>query len=328
MPRILATPYLLHGVRGKYSDILVQAGFEITYPSVAEPDLKGAALLKDLDGVSGVLAGSEPYTPEVLRASKVRAIARAGVGYDAIDMPTANELKLAVTIAPGTNEHSVAEQALALLFGVFREVARRDREVRSGVWGRRPLWRLSGRTIGLVGLGRIGRAMVSRSMGLGLRVIAYDPMADREFAAKHGIELVSFEELLARADIVSLHLPATAETRDLINRRTLGLMRRGAVLINTSRGGLIDEDALVEALTSGQLAGAGLDVFKVEPLPTTSPLVKLDNVVMAPHMGGLDEESAEAMACLAAQCLADLSRGHFPPGCVVNEQQIRSGWKW
>jgi D-3-phosphoglycerate dehydrogenase / 2-oxoglutarate reductase len=108
MPRILVTPYLLHGVRGKYSDILEQAGFEITYPTVAEPDLKGTALLKDLEGVSGVLAGSEPYTPDVLRASKVRAIARAGVGYDAIDLPTANELKVAVTIAPGTNEHSVA----------------------------------------------------------------------------------------------------------------------------------------------------------------------------------------------------------------------------
>jgi D-3-phosphoglycerate dehydrogenase len=328
MPRILVTPYLLHGVRGKYSDILEQAGFEITYPTVDEPDLKGAALVKDLEGVSGVLAGSEPYTPDVLRASKVRAIARAGVGYDAIDLPTANELKVAVTIAPGTNEHSVAEQALALLFGVFREVARRDREVRSGVWARRPLWRLSGRTIGLVGLGRIGRAMVSRALGLGLRVIAFDPMADREFAAKHGVELCSFEELLGRSDIVSLHLPATAETRDLINRKTLSMMRRGAVLINTSRGGLVDEDALVEALKNGQLAGAGLDVFKVEPLPTSSPFVKLDNVVMAPHMGGLDEESAEAMASLAAQCLANLSRGTWPEGCVVNEQQIRSGWKW
>jgi D-3-phosphoglycerate dehydrogenase / 2-oxoglutarate reductase len=105
-------------------------------------------------------------------------------------------------------------------------------------------------------------------------------------------------------------------------------MRPGSVLINTSRGGLIDEGALVEALESGHLAGAGLDVFKVEPLPTSSPLVKLDSVVLAPHMGGLDEESAEAMACLAAQCLANLSRGQWPDGCVVNEQQIRTGWKW
>ncbi len=328
MPRILVTPYLLHGVRGKYSDILEQAGFEITYPTVAEPDLRGAALIKDLEGVSGVLAGSEPYTPEVLGATKVRAIARAGVGYDAIDLPTANQLKVAVAIAPGTNEHSVAEQTIALIFGVFRDVALRDREVRSGKWGRRPLWRLAGRTIGLVGLGRIGRAVVPRAIGLGLRVIAYDPVADRDFAVRHNVELCSLDELFARSDIVSLHSPATAETRDLINRRTLGLMHRGSVLINTARGGLVDEEALVEALTSGHLAGAGLDVFKVEPLPLSSPLVKLDNVVMAPHMGGLDEESAEAMASLAAECLAKLSRGAWPDGCIVNEQQIRAGWKW
>ncbi|HEY4311385.1 MAG TPA: phosphoglycerate dehydrogenase [Pirellulales bacterium] len=328
MPRILVTPTLLRGVRGKYCEILEGAGFEITYPTVPEPELRGAALVKDLQGVSGVLAGSEPYTPDVLKASKLRGIARAGVGYDAVDLPTSNELKIAVTIAPGTNEHSVAEQTIALLFGVFRDVPQRDAGVRSGKWGRRPLWRLAGRTIGLVGLGRIGRAVVPRAVGLGLRVLGYDPIADRDFAAKNGVELCSLDDLFARSDIVSLHLPSTAETRDLINRRTLGLMRPGSVLINTSRGGLVDEDALVEALTSGHLAGAGLDVFKVEPLPTSSPLAKLENVVLAPHMGGVDEESAEAMASKAAQCLADLSRGQWPDGCVVNEQHIRTGWQW
>jgi len=328
MPRILVTPYLLHNVRGKYAEILEAAGCDIVYPTVDEPDLRGAALIKDLAGVSGVLAGSEPYTPDVLAASQVRAIARAGVGYDAVDLPTANKMGIAVTIAPGTNEHSVAEQTLGLLFGVYRDVARRDAEVRRGEWVRRCLWRLSGRTIGLVGLGRIGRAVVPRAIGLGLKVIAYDPYPDHKFAAEHGVELCEFDDLLARADIVSLHLPATAETRDLINRRTLGLMRQGSVLINTARGGLVDEEALVEALESGHLAGAGLDVFKIEPLPTSSPLTKLGNVVLAPHMGGLDEESAEAMACKAAECLAKLCQGDWPDGCVVNEQQVRTGYKW
>ncbi len=191
----------------------------------------------------------------------------------------------------------------------------------------KPLWRLAGRTIGLVGLGRIGRAVVPRAIGLGLRVLAYDPVPDRAFAERNNVELCALDDLFARADIVSLHLPATAETRDLINRRTLGLMRPGSVLINTARGGLVDEDALTEALASGHLAGAGLDVFKKEPLPIDSPLLKLPNVVTAPHMGGLDEESAEAMARVAAECLANLSRGSWPEGCVVNEQ-IRSGWKW
>jgi len=327
MPRILVTPYLLKGAPGRYRDIIEHAGFEVVYPTVDEPDLRGAALIKHLEGVSGVLAGSEPYTREVLAISKLRAIARAGVGYDAIDIPAASELGIAVTIAPGTNEHSVAEQTIALVLGVYRDVARRDAEVRRGNWERRPLWRLSGRTIGLVGLGRIGRAVVSRAQGLGLRVIAYDPVPDRDFAARHGVELCPLEDLFGRADIVSLHLPATAETRDLINRRTLALMRRGAILINTARGGLVDEDALADALESGHLAGVGLDVFKVEPLPLDSRLLKFGNVVMAPHMGGLDEESGDAMSCLAAECLTKLARGKWPDGCVVNEQ-IRPGWKW
>ncbi|HEY1598235.1 MAG TPA: phosphoglycerate dehydrogenase [Pirellulales bacterium] len=327
MPRILVTPYLLKDTRGKFRDIIERAGFEVTFPTVAEPDLRGAALIKHLEGVSGVLAGSEPYTPEVLKASKLRAIARAGVGYDAVDMPTANELGIAVAITPGTNEHSVAEQTLALLFGVYRDVSRRDAEVHRGEWSRRPLWRLAGKTIGLLGLGRIGRAVVPRAVGLGLRVIAHDPFADRDFTALHGVELCSLDDVFAQSDIVSLHLPATADTRDLVNRRTLGLMRRGSVLINTARGGLVDEDALAEALASGHLAGAGLDVFKVEPLPLTSPLLKFDNVVMAPHMGGLDEESGEAMACLAAECLVKLAAGQWPDGCIVNEQ-LRPGFKW
>lgn len=327
MSRILVTPQLLHNAKGEYYDILTAAGCEVVWPTVRESDLRGEVLAANLKGISGVLAGGEPYTPEILRGAKLRAISRSGVGYDSVDVPTAVELGVAVTITPGTNEHSVAEQALALVLAVYRGVVSRDAEVRTGKWVRQPLWRLAGRTIGLVGLGRIGRAMVPRAIGLGLRVIAYDPFPDREFAALHGVTLVPLDELFASSDIVSLHLPATAETRDLINRRTLGLMRRDAVLINTSRGGLVDEDALVEALATGRLRGAGLDVFKVEPLPLSSPLLKLDNVVFAPHMGGQDEESSAAMFRMAAECLAQLVTNKWPEGCVVNEQ-IRPGWKW
>jgi len=328
MHRILVTPQLLKQARGTYYDILEKAGCEVVWPTVPEPELRGPVLAAHLEGVSGVLAGAEPYTREILAGSKLRAIARSGVGYDAIDIAAATDLRIPVTITPGTNEHSVAEQMLALLLGVFRGVPSRDAEVRAGNWSRRqPLWRLAGRTIGLVGLGRIGRAVVPRAIGLGLKVVAFDPFPDREFAARHSVPLLSFEELLAQSDIVSLHLPATAETRDLINRRTLGLMRQGAVLINTSRGGLVDEDALVEALASGHLRGAGLDVFKVEPLPLSSPLLELDNVVLAPHMAGQDEESSEAMFRMAAECLARLSHNEWPEGCVVNDQ-IRAGWKW
>ncbi len=312
---------------GPYRDVLSRTGLEVVYPNVAESQLAGRGLIAQLDGIEGVLAGGEPFTDAVLAVTKLRAIARMGVGYDAIDVSAATRRKIAVTITPGTNEHSVAEQTMALILGVFRGFPARDREVRQGVWKRKPLKRLAGRTLGLIGLGRIGKAVVPRAIGMGLKVIAYDPLPDQQFAAAHGIALCSMDELFAAADIVSLHLPWTAETTDLIDAKALAKMRTGSVLINTARGGLVNEAALADALASGHLFGAGLDVFKVEPLPLDSPLLNFDNVLLAPHMGGLDEESSEAMATLAAQCLAKLYHGEWPAGCVINEE-LCNGWKW
>jgi phosphoglycerate dehydrogenase-like enzyme len=329
MARILVTPSVIKHQPGPYRDVLEQAGFEVAYPtaklseSVADPEL----LLSQLEGAAGVLAGSEIYNREVLSRTKVRVIARMGVGYDAIDIPAASDYGILVTTVPGTNQHSVAEQTIALLLGVFRGFPGRDQEVRSGVWKRRALPRLAGRTIGLVGLGRIGQAVVPRAIGLGLKVIAYDPFPNESFAGLHGVKLCGLDDLLAEADIVSLHSPCTPETTNLINADTLQRMKPGSVLINTARGGLVDEQALAEAVASGHLMAAGLDVFKVEPLPSDSPLLKVDNILLSPHMGGLDLESQRDMSTLAAQCLVDLSQGRWPEGCVVNAE-IRPGWKW
>jgi len=329
MPRVLVTPYLLQNRPGPYREILERAGFEVVFPtarlSESVPDAE--ALLAQLDGVAGVLAGSELYTREVLERARLRAIARMGVGYDAIDVAAATERRIAVTIVPGTNDHSVAELTMTLVLGVFRGFPGRDREVRSGAWRRRVLPRLAGKTMGLVGLGRIGKSVVPRAKALGLSLIACDPCADREFADRYDVRLTSFEELLVEADIVSLHSPCTAETTNLINARTLARMRPGSVLINTARGGLVDEDALAEALSSGHLLGAGLDAFKVEPLPLSSPLLKVDNVLLSPHMGGLDHESERDMGNLAAQCLVDLYQGRWPEACAVNPS-LAPGWKW
>src|SRR5262249_17674143 len=142
--------------------------------------------------------------------------------------------------------NSVAEQAFALIFSIFRDIAVRDAEIRGGAWRRNPVRRIAGNTLGLVGLGRIGRAMVPRAHGLGLKVVAYDPYADKDWAAKNNVQILSFDELLSTADIVSLHMPCTAETTNLINKQSLAKMKPTAVLINTARGGLIDEDALYE----------------------------------------------------------------------------------
>jgi phosphoglycerate dehydrogenase-like enzyme len=307
--------------------VLEAAGLEVVYPTAGLSLLDPKNLISQLAGIDAVLASVECYDRAVIEASRLRVIARVGVGYDAVDVAAATDCGALVTITPGTNEHSVAELTIALITGVFRGLPYRYHEVRSGKWTKRALPRLSGKTLGLVGLGRIGRAVVPRAQGLGLKVIAHDPLADPEFAEQFGVRLCTFAELLDQADIVSLHMPATVQTTDLINRQTLAQMKRGAVLINTSRGALVDEDALCDALKSGHLLGAGLDVFKIEPLRLDSPLLALDNVLLSPHMGGLDEESLEAMTALAARCVAELYQGRWPEGCVVNEQ-LRPGWKW
>jgi D-3-phosphoglycerate dehydrogenase len=324
MPRILITPT---DAGRLYRQVLEQAGFELIYPTKNATQMMPEELIAQLQGIDGVLASVEHYSREVLKASKLRVIARVGVGYDSIDVPAASDHGVLVVITPGTNEHSVAEQTIALLTAVFRDLSTRDREMRNHVWRRTTVRRLAGNTIGLLGLGRIGKALVPRAKGLGLKVIAYDPYPDRGFAEMHQVHLCSLEDVLRESDIVSLHLPCTPETTDIINAKTLAMMKPGSVLINAARGGLVDEPALIKSLRSGHLFGAGLDVFKSEPLPPDSPLLTLENVVLAPHLGGLDQDSLDAMGHLGAQCLVDLYQGKWPEGCVVNHQ-LRPGWKW
>lgn len=327
MPRVLVTPNVLSGVVGPYRDVLQAADLEVVYPPEGVNLMDPTTLVKHLEGIDAVLAGMEPFNAEVLPKTRLRVIARMGVGYDAIDVPAATRQKIAVTITPGTNEPAVAEHTLALLLAVMRDIVRRHHMVVTGNWRRMAGPRLAGKTLGLVGMGRIGRALVPRAKGLGLRVIACDPMADVQFAAQHEVRLCTLDELLAAADVVSLHAPATPETFNLIDADALAKMKPGAVLINTARGWLVDEEALAGALRSGHLYGAGLDVFHQEPLPKTSPLIGLDNIVLCPHMAGLDTESEIAMSRLAAQCIADLYQGRWPEGCVVNDE-LRSGWHW
>lgn len=328
MPRVLVTPPVLPRQAGPYYEVLKSGGCEVVYPAAGVDMTKADGLVSQLDGIDAVLCSVEPYTRDVLNRSKLRVVARVGVGYDSVDVPAATDHGVAVCITPGTNENSVAEQAFALIFSVFREIAVRDAEIRDGKWRRNPLRRLAGNTIGLVGLGRIGRAMVGRAHGLGLHVVAYDPFADKDYAARNNIRLLSFDELLAASDIVSLHMPCTAETTNLINRQSIAKMKPHAVLVNTSRGGLVDEEALLEALQSNRLFGAGLDVLKEEPPPKDHPFFKLKNVSLAPHMGGVDQTALDAMAVLGAECIVALSKtNQAPPGCVVNVKEL-GAWKW
>jgi D-3-phosphoglycerate dehydrogenase / 2-oxoglutarate reductase len=268
-----------------------------------------------------VMAGGERYSAEVLGAApKVKIIARTGVGYDAIDVPAATARGVAVTIAPGTNQESVAEQAFALLLALKRRVALYDRVIRGGGWERDVVAPVRGLTLGLVGMGRIGRAMVPRALAFGMNVVAFDPIHDPDFDLKHGIQRRMFEEVLAGSDVLSLHLPATPETRHLINKATIAKMKPGAVLINTSRGSLVVESDLLEALESGQISGAGLDVFDPEPPLPSNPLLRHPNVVSSPHVAGIDAKSMEDMATLAARCMVEVSNGAWPVACMVNPE--------
>jgi D-3-phosphoglycerate dehydrogenase / 2-oxoglutarate reductase len=327
MPTVLITPEPLRNQPGPFREILEAAGFRcIDFHGEQVP--REASLRALLPEVDAIIAGSELLSASVLAsAPKLRVIARTGVGYDAVDVAAATARKIAVVITPGTNHESVAEQAFALLLALTRNIVNYDRMIRAGGWDRVLVRPIRGKTLGLVGLGRIGRAMATRAVAFGMRVLAHDPVADHDFDARHGLSRHAFEELLGASDVVSLHLPLLPETRGLMNRRTLALMRPGSYLINTSRGGLVVEADLAESLASGHLAGAGLDVLNNEPPEPGNPLVGLPNVVLSPHMGGIDTKGMADMAELAARCVVSLYRGEWPQGCVVNGE-LADGWRW
>jgi D-3-phosphoglycerate dehydrogenase / 2-oxoglutarate reductase len=230
-------------------------------------------------------------------------------------------------ITPGTNHDSVAEQTFALLLALLRRIVVNDQTIRAGGWDRTTVSPARGKTLGLVGMGRIGRAVALRALAFGMRVIAFDTVSDAEFDARHGIERRALDRLLAEADVVSLHVPLTDATRGMINSGSLALMKPGALLLNTARGGLVVEADLCASLKSGHLAGAGLDVLNDEPPLPDNPLLRLPNVVLSPHMAGVDTLSMANMAEKAAECVVDLYQGRWPADCIVNGA-LAPAWRW
>lgn len=327
MPTVLIGPEVFFQAPGPHVDMLKKAGFEVRYPGACRQRTEDETI-GDMQGACAVLAGGEYFTERVLAAlPDLRVIARAGVGYDRVSVDAATKRGVAVTITPNANHEAVAEFTFALLLDVTKHVARQDRELRRGLWTRKPLQPLRGHTLGIVGLGRIGRSVAVRAAAFRMKVLACEKFPDQAFIKSQGIELVDLDTLLARSDIVTLHAPLNDETRGLINRRTLDRMKPGSFLINTARGGLVVEKDLLAALQSGHLAGAGLDVFEVEPATADNPLFQLDNIVVTPHRAGGDRQSDQDMGTEAAQCIINLSRNIWPEGSVVNAQ-LKAGWKW
>ncbi|MEX0979131.1 MAG: phosphoglycerate dehydrogenase [Pirellulales bacterium] len=319
MPRVLITTEAIREVPGKHVDILRAAGYDVGYPAksvlLSEDDT-----LEAMQGIVAAIAGGEPYTERVLASlPQLRVISRNGVGYDRIDVPAATRRGVAVTITPEGNHQAVAEHALAMILAVARNIVHGSVDTREGNWRRRKSFiPLRGATLGIVGLGRIGRSVAVRAAAFGMRLVACEQFPNLDFVRQYNIELVDLDALLAQSDFVSLHAPLTPETREMINRDTLARMKPGSVLVNTARGGLVNEADLLSALKSGHLAGAGLDVLVVEPPPKDHPLLALDNVIVSPHVAALDSRAVQDMAVGAAQNIVDLLDGKWPAASIVN----------
>lgn len=236
---------------------------------------------------------------EVLRAGvHLRVVGRAGVGVDNIDVEAATQAGVVVVNAPTGNVVAAAEHTVAMLMALARNIPQADAHVRAGLWKRDKFMgvEVRGKTLGTVGLGRVAQEVVRRAQGLGMNILAYDPYVTAEYAAQRGVELVDLDSLVARADFLTLHVPLTPQTHHLISRERLATMQPTARLINVARGGIVDEQALLEAVEAGRLAGAALDVYEQEPLGADSPLRRCPNIILSPHLGGSTIEAQEKVA--------------------------------
>jgi D-3-phosphoglycerate dehydrogenase / 2-oxoglutarate reductase len=264
---------------------------------------------------------------EVIGASaKLKAIAKHGVGYDNIDIDAADRRGIPVFVARGANSQSVAELAFALMFAVAREIPRLDARIKTGHWDKATTKgaQLFGRSLGVVGFGEIGRILVGLVQPLRMQVRVFDPYMPADIGIEGAERVGSRDDILATSDVISLHCPLTPQTRNMIGREQIERMRRGCILINTARGGLIDETALFEALRDGVIAGAGLDSFAEEPARPDLPLLTLPNVVVTPHAGASTQAARNAMGVIAVNHVMDVLEGKdVDPRAIVNKKQLR-----
>jgi D-3-phosphoglycerate dehydrogenase len=274
--------------------------------------IEGAELLEAIAVAEGLIVRSRTQvTAELLAAApKLKAIARAGVGVDNINLAAALAQGVVVVNTPSSTSLAVAEHSLALMLSLLRAVPRADAAMKAGDWPKKESMgaELAGKTLGVIGVGNIGRLVAERAAAFGMRVIGYDPYLDREALDQRGTQPVSLDDLYMQADVITLHLPLTAETRSMLGAEAIASMRRGVYLVCAARGGVIDEAALLAALESGQVAGAALDVFASEP-PGASPLVRHPRVVATPHIGAQTEEAQTRAAVDAAEELFNALSG-------------------
>jgi len=269
-------------------------------------------VIASLEGAVAVIAGQESYTAAVFDACpELKLVVRFGVGFDAVDVDAATECGVLVATIPGTTDGGVADHALGLMIDLAHGISRADRAMRRGEWQPERGVDVERATLGVVGLGRIGRVVARRATGFDMRLIAHEPYPVMEFVTEYGVELMSIEDVFSQGDFVTLHLPSMPETEKIVDAAKLSLMKPTAYLINTGRGNLVDEDALYAAVKSGQIAGAGIDAWTVEPM-TDPRWAELENVVLTPHSAANTSGVWAASAALAVDIVLQALRGEKP----------------
>ena len=316
--KVLVTPTSLQPGKNEVAlKPLREFADELVFNESGKP-LSEEDLIPKLQGCDGYIAGLDQITQKVLVSCPgLKVVSRYGAGYDRVDINAARDLNIKVTNTPGVNAQAVGELAFGLILSLARKIPYLNHATRDGHWIRSTGMELKGKTLGILGLGAIGKVVAQCAQGFGMKVIACDPFMNEAYCKEHQIKSVSFEEMMRCSNVVSLHLPLTNDTHHLIDAASIDLLPDGAILVNASRGGIIDEDAAYAALKKGKLAGLGLDAFEVEP-PTASPLFELDNVIVTPHTGAHTKEATDNMAHASIQNLIDVLSGKECPYIVNN----------
>lgn len=303
----------------KPGDMIRAAGIELDVSPKGKPltEAEVLALICDYDGI---IAGAEPITARVIeQGTRLKIIAKNGVGYDNIDVKAATAKGIFVTFTPGAVEQTVADTTMGLIIALARHIVEGNTAMRKGEWPRIIGSDVSKKRLGIVGLGRIGKNVAARAKGFSMELYAYDPIADPVYCEQNGIQLVTLEILFRECDFVTIHAPLNDSTRHLVNAERLALMKPEALLINTSRGELVDVDALYEALKAKKIAGAAIDVFAKEPPGPDYPLFQLDNVILTPHIAGYSQDALIGSGLMVAESVVAALQGRIPPNLVNRE---------
>lgn len=313
--KILITPRSFASFSDKPLKMLTERDYKIKRNNTGRP-YKKEEMLKLIKDVDGIIIGIDELSAEIIEeANALKVISKYGIGLDNIDINMATNKKIIVTNTPTANIDAVADLAFGLILSLARRIPEADRKTKSGKWEKiigKSVWK---KTIGIIGLGKIGRQVVKRAQGFEMNILVFDIVEDKKFAQKYCIKYINLEKLLQKSDYITIHIPLNDTTRNMISYEELGKIKKEAFLINTSRGGIVDEEALCDVLRNKQLRGAALDVYENEP-PQETFFKELDNVIMTSHIGAYTEEAIDNMGIQAAQNLIDVLEGREPQNRV------------